>query len=146
MNCLKRSEVWWVTRATVETKTQSLDTLYLVSERFLVKQMLYMFLQMVTSKLNSYIAHGIVIGHFSSLLLKWPIRCWCLHLIFESYFAEYNFHTFYVPLLCGQITEFRIVKLGVQTMSRSTQKDFQVYWDSKTFSWSRLWLLLCNSD
>ena len=27
-----------------------------------------------------------------------------------------------------------IVKLGVQTMSRSTPENFKVYWDSKTFS------------
>ena len=27
-----------------------------------------------------------------------------------------------------------VVKLGVQTMSRSTPEDFKVYWDSKTFS------------
>ena len=64
------------------------DTLYLVCERFLAKQMLYMLSQIEASKLNSYIAYGIVIGSFSSLILKWPIRCWCLHLIFEWYFAH----------------------------------------------------------
>ena len=56
-------------------------------------RILHMLSQIEASKLKSCIAHGIVIG---SLILKWPIRCLCLHLIFECYFVEYNFHTFYL--------------------------------------------------
>ena len=43
------------------------DTVYLVCERFLAKQMLYMLSQIAASKLSSYIVHGIVIGPFSLL-------------------------------------------------------------------------------
>ena len=50
---------------------------------------------MKASKLNNHIANGILIGQFSSLILNWPIRCWCCHLIFAGCFDDYNFHTFY---------------------------------------------------
>ena len=80
---------------------------------------------MAASKLNSYINHGIMIGHFSSLVLKWPIICWCRHLIFASSFAEYNFHTSYLYCVIHQIPSIYIlyfIILGSALLTHSSSE------------------------